>query len=208
VVRIFSFLDDPGLRLVFYYEDDEDLERRTRLISSICGANKPSASWNIPFPPCRLKLKKTDWQIVRFLLKDSRKSVPEIANGIGVSTRTVRRRLAVMTEDGSFFLSPIVDWKKVDGFLYHFVVSYNDKKDKAAENGLLHRSIKRIVFCDTSADRYTVVAAICQNISGARQISDWLKTLDGVKQVAVSVLEDVILANDWIDHEIEKRLRT
>ena len=63
------------------------------------------------------------------------------------------------------------------------------------------------MFCDTSAERYTVIAAICQNISGARQISDWLKTLDGVKQVAVGVLEDIILANDWIDHEIERRLR-
>ena len=37
VVAIFSFLDDPGLRLVVYYGDDRDLERRIRLVSSICG---------------------------------------------------------------------------------------------------------------------------------------------------------------------------
>ena len=48
VVAIFSFLDDQGFRLVFYYEDDEDLERESRLVSSICGVSKPSALWKIP----------------------------------------------------------------------------------------------------------------------------------------------------------------
>ena|ERR1035437_9829731 len=154
-----------------------------------------------------MRLKRTDWKIVRFLLKDSRKNVSEIAEGIGVSTRTVGRRLDVMTEDSSFFLSPIVDVKKVDGFLYQFLISYDDKKDKAVADELLRRSMERIIFADTNAERYTVIASICQNISGARKISDWLRTLDGVDEVTARVFEDIIPVSDWIDHEIQKRLR-
>jgi DNA-binding Lrp family transcriptional regulator len=207
LVAIFSFLDDPGFRLVFYYEDDGDFERRTRLISSICGVSKPYASWKIPFPPCRMKLKKTDWQIVRSLLKDSRKRVSQISKEIGVSTRTVKRRLDAMTFDNSFFANPIVDVKKVDGFLYHFVISYDNEKDKATADGLLRRSLGGIIFVDTNAESYTVVASICQNISEASQISDWLRAQHGVREVTVRVFEEIIPVSSWIDHEIERRLR-
>jgi DNA-binding Lrp family transcriptional regulator len=207
VVAVFSFLDDPGLRLVFYYGDDRDLERRIRLVSSICGVGAPSLSWKTLFPPCKMRLKKTDWEIVRFLLKDSRKSVSQIAKGIGVSTRTVGRRLAAMTEDRSFFINPIVDVKKVDGFMYHFVVSYDDRKDKEAADDSLQRSIRGIVFADTTAELHTVIGSICQNISEARKVSDFLRSLDGVKEVTVRVFEDIIPVHDWIDHEIEKHLR-
>jgi DNA-binding Lrp family transcriptional regulator len=207
VVAIFSFLDDSGLRLVFFYEDAEDLERRVRLISSICGVSRPYASWTIPFPPCRMKLKKTDWQIIRYLLKDSRKNASEIGKGVGVSTRTVGRRLALMTNDNCYFPNPVVDAKKVDGFLYHFVISYDNKKDKAAADELLRRSIGNIVFVDTNAELFTVMASICQNISEARKISDWLSTQEGIREVTARVFEDIIPVHDWIDHEIERRLR-
>lgn len=205
VVAIFSFLDDPGLRLVFYHEDDDELERRTRLISSICGVDRPYASWVIPFPPCRLKLRKTDWQIIRYLLKDSRKSVSEIAKGVGVSTRTVGRRLALMTEDNCFFPNLVVDAKKVDGFLYHFVISYFNRKDKATADELMRRSIGGIVFADTNAELFTVMAAICQNISEANKIADWLKAQEGTREVTARIFEDIIPVTDWIDHEMKKR---
>jgi DNA-binding Lrp family transcriptional regulator len=207
VVAIFSFLDDPGFRVVFFYEDDEDFDRKSRLISSICGVSKPYATWTIPFPPCIMKLKKTDWQIVRCLLKDSRGSVSKVAEEVGVSTRTAKRRLDAMTAGNSFFPNPIVDVKKIDGFLYHFVVSYLSKKDKATTDGLLRKSMRGVIFLDTNAELYTVVGSICQNISEARQISDWLGAQRGIGEVTVRVFEEIVPVNSWISHEIEKRLR-
>jgi hypothetical protein len=97
--------------------------------------------------------------------------------------------------------------KKINGFLYHFVISYDSKKDKAAADESLRGSIGGIVFADTNAEYYTVIGAICQNISGARQISDRLRTLSGVKEVTMRVFEDIIPIHDWLDHEIEKRIR-
>jgi DNA-binding Lrp family transcriptional regulator len=83
VVAIFSFLGDPGFRVILYYEDTEALERSLRLIYSVCGVSEPSQSWKIPFPPCTVKLKKTDWELLRFLVKDPRKTISEIARGTG-----------------------------------------------------------------------------------------------------------------------------
>jgi DNA-binding Lrp family transcriptional regulator len=50
VVAIFSFMKDPLLRIVLYYIEDKDLERKIRLISSICGTEQPKMSWKIPPP--------------------------------------------------------------------------------------------------------------------------------------------------------------
>jgi DNA-binding Lrp family transcriptional regulator len=207
VVAIFSFLDDPGFRLVFYYDDDLDFERKVRLVSAICGVSKPYASWKIPFPPCRVKTKKTDWQIIRLLLEDSKKNVSEIAKEVGVSSRTVRRRLEAMAEGNSYFPNPVVDPKKVEGFLYHFVIAYHNSKDKEITDELLHKSSEELVFVDTNAELYSVTASICQNIFESRQISDWLKAQRGVREVTVRVFEAIVPVNDWIGREIEKRLR-
>jgi hypothetical protein len=119
----------------------------------------------------------------------------------------VRRRLELMSENTIFFLSPIVDVKRVEGFLYHFVISYSNKKDKLAADEKLHGSIKRIVFADTTAEYFTVLSAICQNISDARQITDWLRSLKGVKEVTASIFEDIIFVHEWLENEIEKQLR-
>ncbi|MDA4114093.1 MAG: AsnC family transcriptional regulator [Thaumarchaeota archaeon] len=207
VVLIISFLDDPGFRLVFYYSDEVDLDRKIRLVSSICGVDNPSASWKIPFPRCDMKLKKTDWEIARLIFKDSRKNFSEIAKDIGVSTRTVRRRLTLMAEGSSFFSNPVVDVKKVDGFVYFFLVSYRNTKEKSVSDAGLRKEIERIIFLDSNAELYTVIAAVCKNVSGAEKISDRLKVRDGVKEVLVRVVEDMIIVDDWIDHELEKRAR-
>ena len=100
-----------------------------------------------------------------------------------------------------------MDGKKVDGFLYHFVVSYDNRKDKATADESLRRSIGGIVFADTTAELHTVIGSICQNISEAREVSDFLRALDGVKEVRARVFEDIIPVHEWIDHEIEKHLR-
>ena len=67
-----------------------------------------------------------------------------------------------MSEHGSFFINPIVDVKKIDGFLYHFLISYESKKNKTAADQMLRGLIRGIVFVDTNAELYTVVGAICR----------------------------------------------
>jgi DNA-binding Lrp family transcriptional regulator len=207
VVTIFSFMKDPLLRIYLYYsKEDQDLERKIRLVSSICGADQPRMSWNIPFPAHDFILKKNDWMIIGLLLKNSKRSVSETAKAVGVSTRTVTRRLEVMMESNSFFLSPIVDATRVDGFLYHFVISIPNEAAKPAIDAELRQSISRIIFADTSAQHYSVIASICQNISEAEEICDLVRNTKGVNEVLATVFEDIIFVHDWISREIERRI--
>ncbi len=112
-----------------------------------------------------------------------------------------------MAEDSSFFPNPIVDMKKVDGFAYLFLVWYLDRKEKSVTDAGLRQEIERLIFLDASADYYTVIAAVCRNVSEAGKILDFLKSRDGVKEVIVRIVEDMISVHDWIEHEIERRLK-
>ena len=102
VVIIFRFHDDSGFRVIFYYEDENDLDRKIRLMCSICKKSKPSLAWNLIYPPSKIKLKTTDWRLIRILLKNSRKSPSDIAGQLGVSSRTVRRKLCFIGREQCF----------------------------------------------------------------------------------------------------------
>jgi DNA-binding Lrp family transcriptional regulator len=205
VVLIMSFLDDAGFRIVLYCKDQKDFGAKIKLVSSICDVQEPSAIWEVPFPQCNFELKKTDWRMLGLFFRNSRISVNGIASALGVSTRTVRRRLDFMTEGSVFFPNPILDARKVDGFVYFFLVSYHDKKTKLATDSRLRGEIERIIFLDANAELYTVTAAVCKNISEAGKISSWLGAQDGVKEVFARVVEDIIPVSDWVENEIARR---
>ena len=113
-----------------------------------------------------------------------------------------------MAENNVFFTDPIVDIKRIEGFLYLFLVSFDNKKKKSISDRSLSGSTEPIIFVDTTAEFYTVIAAICQNISQAHRISSMLRGMKGVKEVTSKIIEDRILVHDWLDHEMEKRTKT
>src|SRR5579871_3651276 len=80
MVFIVNFLGNK-LRTVFFYDDERALSRRVQLIRSIC-ASSPGLQWKDPFPRCNLKLRKTDWLIIRAMRREARRSLPEIAKQI------------------------------------------------------------------------------------------------------------------------------
>jgi DNA-binding Lrp family transcriptional regulator len=106
-------LDFEGkiLRAVMFYESEKSLNRRLGLISSIFGGAKVSSGPNT-FPPVRHELSRTDWIILKAIRKDPRNSLSNIANETRLSSRTIRRRLELMTEANVFFLVLVPDLKK------------------------------------------------------------------------------------------------
>jgi DNA-binding Lrp family transcriptional regulator len=207
VAIIFQFLDGLGFRVILYYIDEKDLQRKIQLLSAVCSTNRQPRAWKLVYPPIKKELKRTDWQILGLLLRNSRENTSRMAASIGVSGRTIRRRLAILTLNRAFFVDPIVDFKRLDGFLHLFVVSFSSKTEKTLADQSLLQTPDAFIFIDTTAESYTVLAAICQNISQASRISGRLRLLKGVKKIMSKIVEDRILVHDWLEHEIETRVK-
>jgi DNA-binding Lrp family transcriptional regulator len=205
VVRIFDY-QGARLGVLLYYGSEEAAERRVQLISSICGCDRANY-WNLGFPACELTLKKIDWQIVKAIGKEPRKKLSEIAREVKVSTRTIRRRLDLMTKGNAFFMLAVVDFKKITAVPCNFRIFCPDRGKKRALDNLILSKQGQIYFAHTSAAEHSSFSLVCANVAEAEEVYSWMRTLDGVKDVRMAIIREILPVHEWLDGEIERKLR-
>jgi DNA-binding Lrp family transcriptional regulator len=206
VVLLMDFYEKP-LRVVFYHESDQDMERRLNLMKSICGDKNP-VFWRLGYPSNDVKLKRTDWEILRALRRDSMSSNLEIAKEIGVSSRTVKRRLAFMTETSTVYSFVMGDVKRIPGMSYFILVNCaNDKKKRLIDEQVAER-LENTIFQDTFNKQYSVYVVVFPNMGEADEAYRWIKNMDGAEKTRMFVTREIISVPDWFDKEIDKHLKT
>jgi len=194
------------LRTVIYYENDRSLSRKIQLIYSICGGSS-ERHWTERFPPCDLRTSLTDWSILKVMRKDARQNLSKVAKQIGVSTRTVKRRLTVMTQNNAFYLMPISAYQKSAVLACSFTVRCQDRSRKRFVDGKIKSSLVRMVFSNTSADEYSVFTVLCNNMSEAETTRETISGINGVESVVFGVVRKVIFVPEWLDEQVERRIR-
>ncbi len=202
VIVITSF-EGKGLFVMFYAEPGEALSRKVRLICSICGT-RDFTTLNSYLPPCDLKLSATDWKIIWAIRDDPRKNLSEVAKEAGITTRTVNRRLTLLTERRAFFLMGLPNFRQLVGTTGNFLIFYSDgEKRSSGAKSIVSR------FENTAFAAITQSALMCNiffhNLSEAEQAYEWIKTLEEVRRVRMRILKDLIFVDDWLDHQMKKR---
>ena len=193
------------LRIILYYESEADLERKINQVKSICKSDGLTR-WQGGFPPIDLKMRRTDWEIVKAFRRDPRRSPSEVADEVRISTRTVKRRLTVMTEGNSIFMLPELDYDKSLGVACDFLIVCPDETKRSEVNKLMRARLERVVFSLTEVKGFSIFALICPNLSEGEEVHRWLKGLDGVSEVRVDIMRENILVDRWLDKEIERQL--
>jgi len=155
--------------VIFYHEGEGDLARKIQQISGICG-RKEIVLWRGGLPPTNLKLKKTDWEIVRALRDDPGRSPSEAAREVKVSTRTVKRRLTLMTEGRAFYMLPMLDYDKYVGVSVDFLIFCPDNRQKSRVDREVVSKVERITFSFTDAPGFSMFAVVCMNMSEAEEL--------------------------------------
>jgi DNA-binding Lrp family transcriptional regulator len=203
VVLIMDFYEKP-LRVVFCHENDRDRERRLSLIKSVCGDKNP-VSWQVLFAPCNAKLKRTDWQILKALRRDLMQSNLEIANEVRVSARTVRRRLAFMTEERAIYTFAMGNVARMPGVSYFFLVKCTDEKKREVDEEILSR-LENAVFVENNDKQFSSYAAVFHNMGEADETHRWVKSLNGVENARMLIMREIISVQDWFDKEVDRHL--
>ena len=92
------------------------------------------------------KLCELDYKIVRSLKDDSRKATSDIAEEIGVSAKTVRRRLAYMTKN--FLIELSIDWypDASNDIMSIFHIHLKDDSNPNAANLILQKHYPNTLF--------------------------------------------------------------
>ena len=204
-VFIVNFLG-KRMRPVFYYDGQGALTRKVELIKSICGSES-GLLLKDRFPACNLKLSDTDWRIIKTFRKDARRSLPEVAKQVHVSTRTVKRRVAKMTDGNAFFLMPALAHERSASTVSSFTVLYPPGVRKEENDAKIRSRLERLVFSNTAGADFSIFSAIYDNVSQADEDRHWIGAMKEVKQVTLNVVKEFIIVPDWLDDVIGSMAR-
>jgi len=148
---------------------------------------------------------RTDWRIVSSLRRDPWRNVGDVARDVGVSTRTVRRRLTAMIEGGAFNLLPLGDVKRSAGLTYQFFLRLESSKKRKVDEAA-RAKLSSLVFANVWSGPYSGYSVFCRNIAEAEATRDWFSAQDGVTGVEMHLMREIIHVRSWLDEEIERRI--
>ncbi|MDG6901718.1 MAG: AsnC family transcriptional regulator [Nitrososphaerota archaeon] len=193
-----------GMLVALYYENDGSLEKAVEDITSITGSLAPTV-WKQAYPRPEIRMRQVDWKIIEAMADDARSDLQEVADKAGISLRTVQRRLAAMTEGKAVYLVGTPNYSNIVGQVCNYLILCPDEKKKRAIDKLIPSEIKRIEHSDTSPRQHSMFIVSCENPAEADRIYQWLRSLDGVEDVRLGVMSELIHVQDWLKGEVGKR---
>jgi len=193
------------IQVLTYYEDTDSLEKKVQQIEAICGSPR-LALWLSTFPRPQIEMKKLDWRILDMMREDAWRDLDDVAKRLGLSTRTVQRRLNAMKEEKAIYIHRPPNVDAVTGLMCSFLVFFSDPDKKRAADKVIHSTFKRIGAFDTSHEQFSMFRISCQNFAEADKVTKDLEAIDGAKDVRMRIIKEIILVEDWVESQIEKQI--
>jgi len=151
-------------------------------------------------------MKKIDWKIIDALQDDAWRDLDEVAKLLGLSTRTVQRRLSILKEGKAIYIHRPPNADAVTGLMCNFLVFFSDPNKKRAADYVIHSTFNRMGASDTTSDQFSIFGINCQNFSEADKVTERIKAIDGVTDVRMRIIKDIIILPDWLRNQITLRL--
>ena len=108
-INLVSIAGGKYLYIAAYLRDISELQEFTTFLTTTSQISDPSIGIiNIPYITTPETLSSVDYKILKTLNRDSRKPLTDIAEDVGISAKTVRRRLDRMIENNLAFFT--IEW--------------------------------------------------------------------------------------------------
>jgi DNA-binding Lrp family transcriptional regulator len=111
VAGVYAFLT-PDVCVDVHWSGPAEKEDRLRLLARLAGVEGPFTLFAREMPPVNTPLSALDWRIVQALRKDALRSPEDVGRELGVSGRTVKRRLERMVRENAVDVRPRVALEK------------------------------------------------------------------------------------------------
>jgi Lrp/AsnC family leucine-responsive transcriptional regulator len=196
-----------SLTISTFLSDISELQELGNFISIAAQISEPFIGIkSLPYCAIPESLTTIDYKILKTLNKDARKPITDIANEVGLSSKTVRKRLDRMIENNLATFT--IQWKPLltSSFLVVFDISLNGGNDlKSTIQHIEEKYSQNLVSCYS----YT-------NIPNKITMEIWAKTAHEAQNIKKSLqteeFKDIIpyigLSGSYYDCWIDQLLRT
>ncbi len=194
------------------YDDEREVPRQIDLTRKVVGIPEAFVARDA-FPPCTIQLSSRDWDIIRALRKNPRMHYADLAQRVGITSRTAKARVTRLASSGVIFEWPTLNLHALEGgtLVYLFVLYPEERKaevDRAITTRLepyLWHMMHMMPYRqgDLWPCGYDLVLP---NLSMAREVLDWARGVPGVVTARTYLYEDLVNFLDTFDQELERRL--
>jgi DNA-binding Lrp family transcriptional regulator len=196
-----------GLRIFMMHNGDESCSRTVELISRITNAERITRS-RMPLPHSETKrLTATDVEIIRALSKDARKSSVLVAKELGLSAKTVRKRVEKLRKENTIFAFPILKIEGVPGLIpIYLSYTYTNNGAKASVDRAIishfHSNYLTGSFPDPDMGHVVLNASTMADV---RKFLEWAKSQPGIASARVDIPTDTIMFPEKLIELLELR---
>jgi len=207
-VAVIKNLFGNSLCIAFYHEGEQTLRKTTELISSIAGSSSATSA-SEPFPICRMTLSSDDLRIIKSLQKEPLKPYTDIAKELGLSVKTVKRRITRLTEGEALYIIAELDPKFLSGgIVCGLLIFYDDLKPNHMVEDIVSYLGDRLIFANLDDPHHGYFAFIITNLAMAQEILDWALAQKGVSSGRIDIVQEVISLYSVYEEQLEKLRRS
>jgi len=138
------------------------------------------------------------------MLEDARKSLDDVSKSIGISARTIERRLTAICDARGVYLQGTPSFKDFVGLSCVFLMFCPDVEKKRAVDNVVIKT-RRTEVSNTNSEQYSTYVTIFDNLAQADEFAAWLKGQDGVEIVKMGIMKDLVVIQDWLHEQLLDR---
>ena len=203
-VGVIANLYGDSMQVGVLYETEESLRKSTELISRISSAEDMIRFDNV-FPECTIKLSETDRDIIRCIRKNPRKSYKLVSKELGLSSRTVKRRLERLIDGKAISAVMAVDLNSVDGTMVSLLAFYANPENSKEMNDRILSYLDDCVFRAELGDKgHGFFNLIISNVARVQEISRWMRQQPDVSGYRVDLVQEFIQQSEALSDLIDR----
>ncbi|MFW9824001.1 MAG: AsnC family transcriptional regulator [Candidatus Thorarchaeota archaeon] len=193
------------MQIIHTYGDDHDFKKN---LEKLMGFEEILSMENfILLIPQNLsfrntRITNTDWRIINAMKDNCRKTDVEIANELGISTKTVRRRLAYLKENLIILFMIDLDTSAADFLSYLLIVKFQRIASESYNDVL--KIVKKYFYVWRIANQEAFIITVF--IDRLRDIDDQVREIEKVpyvKDVISFIPTKMFYFESWIDKMIK-----
>lgn len=202
---VFIILREVGdvLGIALLCGNEEEFRKKVELISELVRP-KELKTYAGESPRVDVSLTPTDFMIIKALRPNPLISYVEVAKKLGLSSRTVRRRMSRLTQGNAIFFMPDIDFGRLEGVsCVDLFVDYTASKFK----GEVDRSIATkfqdyLLRAGWGSANHGHFEFLVPNVRVTQEIIDWARGLQGVGEVDLKFRFESLNFSDDVLEEV------
>jgi DNA-binding Lrp family transcriptional regulator len=196
-----------ALSIYVIYNGDESRSRTIELISRITNAEKIT-QLRMPMPrSLTKKLTEIDVAIIRALSRDARKSSLLIAKELGLSSKTVRKRVERLRNENTILPLPILNIASIPGIIpvyLSYFYTKNNAKTSVDREIISHFDGGYIMASFADPEGGNAVIGV-RTMAEVPKISEWAKSQPGIANSRVDIATETFMFPEKLIELLELR---